>query len=92
MITNFAPEGMTLTIRPLVAEGKMLLPVGQPFNIVTDYLHIGRAVIEECRERNWSVHKRSKAFTRRVSAETPPKAVVRSEGGLLLAVWVGGVA
>lgn len=92
MATKCAPVGITLTIQPLRTEGKLLLPIGRSFEIVSDYLNSRRAIVEESRERNWSVHVRSVALARRVSAETPPKAVVKSEGGVLLGVWIGGVA
>lgn len=92
MTAKYAPMGITLTVQPVHTEGKVLMPIGRSFAIVSDYLNSRRAIVEECRERNWSVHKRSGDLARCVSAETAPNAVVQSEGGVLLAVWVGGVA
>ena len=91
MTTNYSPNFLTLTVQPLRTEGKVLLPIGAPFEILSDYLHITRAVREESRERGWSVHKRSEQLVRCVVGETSPSAVVKSGGGLLLAVYVGGV-
>lgn len=91
MATKYAPcSGITLTVQPLHTEGKVLMPIGQPFTIESDYLHVGRAIVEESRERGWCVHKRSKDLARRVSAQVAPREVVKSEGGMLLGVWLGG--
>lgn len=81
---------ITLLAKPLIAQGRVLVPTGSPIVIDSDYLNIKRAVVEECAVRNWSVSSQSAKLRRQVAGE-PPFAVAKSEGGMLLGLWrVGG--
>lgn len=83
---------ITLTIQPLRTEGRVLLPVGKPQTITTDYLNVRRAVVEVCGERGWYIHKRSKDLARCVSGAAPVAVACTVGGQMLLGVWIGGVA
>lgn len=76
-----------LVFVPLRSEGKLLMPVGGGKSVVSDYLHLRRAVVAVCDERGWMLHHRSKALTRCVTGEVMPVEVVRTSGGMLLGVW-----
>lgn len=78
-----------LTFRPLRAEGRVLLPVGQPMTIESDYLNLRRAIVTEAGERGWCIHRRSRDLCRCVAGEVPPVEIVYSVGGGLLGVWKG---
>jgi hypothetical protein len=82
---------IALTFRPLRANGRVLLPVGQPVTIESDYLHTRRAIVAEAGERGWCIHKRSRDLCRCVAGEVAPAEIVYSVGGeMLLGVWKGG--
>lgn len=84
---------MILTIQPVRAEGRVLVQMGDAFRVTASgYLHSRLAVLGECRERNWEISPKSATLARCVSAEAVPDYVVKSEGGVFLAIWVGGVA
>lgn len=80
---------ITLTLQPLRTEGRVLVPTGKPQTITSDYLNSHRAVIEECGERDWFVHKRSKDLTRCVSGEAPLAIACTVGGETLIGVWKG---
>lgn len=82
---------ITLTLQPLRADGRVLLPVGKPQTIESDYLNTRRAIVEECGERDMCLHKRSAALARCVAGERAPVAVAYTVGGgMLVGVWIGG--
>jgi hypothetical protein len=82
---------ITLTFQPLRTEGRVLVPAGQPVVVETDYLHLGRAIVEASGERGLCVHRRSRDLCQCVAGETAPAEVVYSVGGeQLLGVWRGG--
>jgi hypothetical protein len=83
---------MILTIQPMHVEGRVLTPMGDAWRTTSDYLNSRRAVVMECKEKNWEISPRSETLARCVSAETIPDYVAKSEGGILLAIWVGGAA
>jgi hypothetical protein len=83
---------ITLTFQPLRAYGRILLPVGKPQTIATDYLNSHRAVIEECGDRGWFVHKRSKELARSVSGDAPLAIACTVGGGALIGIWKGATA
>lgn len=81
---------ITLTIHPLRADGRVLLPTGTPKTIESDYLNSRRAIVEECGQRGMCLHKRSADLARCV-AGTAPSAVAYTVGGeMLVGVWIGG--
>jgi hypothetical protein len=84
---------IALKFQPLQSLESILLPIGEPLVIQSDYLHTRRALVEACAERGWAIHYKSKALARCVSTEdSQPCEVVRTAKSLLMAVWVGGVA
>lgn len=84
---------ISLTFQPLRADGRVLLPVGKPQTITSDYLNTRRAIVEECAERGMCLHKRSKDLTQYVATEKAPYAVAYTVGGeVLVGVWIGGAA
>lgn len=84
---------MILTIQPMRAEERILIPMGDAFRVTASgYLHSRLAVLGECRERNWEISPKSATLARCAATETVPDYVAKSEGGVLLAIWVGGVA
>lgn len=83
---------MKLTLQPLRTEGRVLLPVGNPQTIESDYLNTRRAIVEECGERGMCLHKRSADLARCVAGVSPAAVAYTVGGGMLVGVWIGGVA
>jgi hypothetical protein len=82
---------IALRIQPLRIEGRVLLPVGQSLTIQSDYLNTRRAIVEECRERGWFVHRRSRQLCACVAEGVVPAEVVYTADGGLIGVWKGGI-
>lgn len=85
---------MKLTFIPLRTEGRVLVPRMTAHMVVeSDYLNSRRAIVEECGERGMCLHKRSADLARCVAGEKAPTAVAYTVGGgMLVGVWIGGVA
>lgn len=81
---------ITLTIQPLRADGRVLLPTGTPKTIESDYLNSRRAIVEECGERGMCLHKRSADLARCVSGVSPAAVAYTVGGEMLVGVWIGG--
>lgn len=83
---------MILTVQPLRRVENVLVQMGDAFTVETDWLNSRRATVELCKERHWEISPRSETLARCVSSETAPNYVAKSEGGVLLAIWIGAVA
>lgn len=83
---------ITLLVKPLRTEGRVLIPTGSPIVIDSDYLNVKRAVVEECHAKGWTLSSKSAKLRRQVAGESP-FAVAKTGSGMLMGIWrVGGGA